>query len=92
MKRFKKIWVVAVPAMLMLMLCVCLTGCSKVTRDNYDRIRIGMEYRQVTELIGEPDRCDAAVGVKTCIWGNQTKNITINFVADKVVLPSMKGL
>nr|NJM03762.1 DUF3862 domain-containing protein [Desulfobacula sp.] len=69
-----------------------LAGCSKVNRENYDRIKVGMEYQQVTELIGNPDKCDAALGMKNCIWGTESKNITIQFVAEKVVLPSMKGL
>jgi hypothetical protein len=44
------------------------------------------------ELIGEPDKCDAALYMKNCIWGNETKNITIGFVAEKVVMPTMTGL
>lgn len=71
---------------------IILAGCSKVNRENYDRIKVGMEYIQVTELIGNPDQCDAALGMKNCVWGNESKNITIQFVAEKVVLPSMKGL
>ncbi len=69
-----------------------LTSCSKLNRENYDKIKVGMEYSQVIALIGEPDKCDAALGMKSCIWGNETKNITINFIAEKVALPSMKGL
>lgn len=75
-----------------LMISLIFTGCSKVNRENYDKIKVGMAYFQVIELIGEPDKCDAALGMKNCVWGNETKNITINFIADKVVLPSMKGL
>jgi hypothetical protein len=44
------------------------------------------------ELIGEPDKCDAALGMKNCVWRNETKNITIGFVAEKVALPTMTGL
>ncbi len=75
------------------MLCAALVmGCSKVTRENYDKIEMGMEYTQVIALIGEPDSCDAALGTKNCIWGNDAKNITVKFVGDNVVLPSMTGL
>ena len=75
-----------------LMVSLILTGCSKVSRENYDKVKVGMEYSQVIELIGNPDKCDAALGMKNCIWGNETKNISINFIAEKVALPSMKGL
>lgn len=75
-----------------LLLFLSLTGCSKLNQENYDKIKVGMDYQQITELIGDPDKCDAALGAKNCIWGNDKKNITIQFIADKVVFPSMKGL
>ncbi len=80
-------WVFAV------MLCAALAfGCSKVTRENYDKIEMGIEYTDVVGFIGEPDNCDAAFGAKSCIWGNDAKNITVKFMGDKVALPSMTGL
>ena len=79
--------------LLLILICVVwLTGCSKVTRDNYEKIEMGMDYAEVVALIGEPDSCDAALGAKSCIWGNDTKNIKVKFIADKVALPSMTGL
>ena len=86
MKRSKKLIVMA------LLLSVVLSGCSKLDRENYDKIKVGMDYEQVVSIIGDPDKCDAAMGSKNCVWGNEFKNITIKFIADKVVLPSMKGL
>lgn len=72
--------------------CFIFFGCSKVTVENYDKIDLGMEYQQVLDIIGEPDTCDAGMGTKKCVWGDKEKNITITFVADKVIAPSMKGL
>lgn len=77
---------------LVLLVSLVLFGCSKVNRENYDKIKVGMEYSQVINLIGDPDKCDAALGMKNCVWGNGTKNITISFVAEKVVMPTMTGL
>ena len=77
---------------LALLISFVLFGCSKVNRENYDKIKMGMEYSQVIELIGNPDKCDAALGMKNCVWGNETKNITIGFIAEKVVMPTMTGL
>ena len=77
---------------LTLLASLILFSCSKVNRENYDKIKMGMEYSQVIELIGNPDKCDAALGMKNCVWGNETKNITIGFIAEKVALPTMTGL
>jgi hypothetical protein len=86
MNRLIKITVMA------LLFSVSFFGCSKVNRENYDKIKAGMNYQQVISIIGEPDKCDAALGVKTCVWGNETKHIAITFMGDKVFVPSMKGL
>ncbi len=75
-----------------LLFSLVLVGCSKMNQENYNKIKIGMDYQQVIEIIGNPDKCDAAFGTKSCIWGNEKKNISIKFVADKVALPTMKGL
>jgi hypothetical protein len=86
MNNIKKILVIG------LFISIALVGCSKLNRENYDKIKVGMEYREVVSIIGKPDKCDDTIGVKNCIWGNENKNITINFVAGRVVVPSMKGL
>ncbi len=77
---------------LIVFVCILLTGCSKLTRENFDQVKVGMDYTEVVGIIGSPDKCDAALGAKSCVWGDDSKNITIKFVADKVVLPTMKGL
>ena len=71
---------------------LALVGCSKMNQENYNKIKIEMDYQQVIEIIGNPDKCDAAIGTKSCIWGTEKKNITIKFIADKVALPAMKVL
>jgi len=86
MKRPKKLIVMA------LLLSVILFGCSKLNRENYDKIKVGMNYQQVVSIIGDPDKCDAIMGSKNCVWGNENKNITINFIGDKVFFLSMNGL
>ena len=83
----------AVIRILLVMFCVVLlAGCSKVTRENYDKIKMGMPMDEVIAVIGEPDSCSGALGAKKCIWGDEAKNITITFVGEHVTLPSMKGL
>ena len=69
-----------------------IIGCSKLTTKNYDRLTMGMDYDKVVEILGDADKCDGAMGVKNCTWGNDTKYININFIGNKVVLFSGKGL
>lgn len=69
-----------------------LVGCSKITQENYDKIKVGMDYQQVIEILGEADKCDEVLGAKSCIWGDDQKNIKIKFVVDKVMIPTMTGL
>ena len=75
-----------------LFVSITLFGCSKLNRENFDKIKIGMDFQEIVSIIGEPDKCDGLLGAKNCIWGNEDKNITVKFVADKAVAPSMKGL
>jgi uncharacterized protein YceK len=69
-----------------------ISGCSKVTRENYGKLEMGMEYSEVTILLGNPSSCTESIGVKSCIWGNETKNIKINFLGDQTVVFSSTGL
>ncbi len=83
----KQIRTIAVLAVLAL-----LTGCSKLTMENYSRIEVGLNYNEVVKILGKPDSCTEALLVKNCVWGNELKNITVNFVGDKVVLHTCKNL
>jgi hypothetical protein len=71
---------------IVLLLLAMLTGCSKLTMENYSKIRMGSEYAEVARILGKPDNCSEALFIRTCIWGNERKNITVSFVGDKAVL------
>ena len=79
---------------ILLTLCVCLSllACSKLSNENYAKIKIGMPFSEVTALLGTPTRCDDMMGVKSCRWGDDKRNITINFVADQVVLHTAENI
>lgn len=85
-KKMKLFILVLLTAMLF------MVGCSKVTKENYDKVKMGMEYSEVTALLGKPDKCTESMGAKSCIWGNETKNITVNFMGDKVMVSSSTGI
>jgi hypothetical protein len=75
-----------------LALLLALLGCSKLTMDNYNKITVGMSYDEVVKLIGKPDKCDDAMGLRTCTWGDESRSVHVNFVGDKVLLFSSSNL
>ncbi len=75
-----------------LSLLAMLVGCSKLTMENYSKIKTGIDYADVVKILGKPDSCSEALFVKSCVWGNEQKNITVNFMGDKVVLSTSKNI
>jgi outer membrane protein assembly factor BamE (lipoprotein component of BamABCDE complex) len=67
-------------------------GCSKVSKENYDRLKVGMAYEEVVNIIGSPDSCAETFGTKTCLWGSEKKRIKVSFIGSKAVAFSSKGL
>ena len=70
-----------------------LTGCSKVNKENYDKIKIGMSYEDIVNVLGKPDTCEESVlKTKSCLWGSSDKQIKIKFVVDTVAWRSSEGI
>lgn len=67
-------------------------GCSKVTKENYGRLKVGQDYAEVVQILGQADECGGALGVKNCRWGDDRKHISVKFAGDKVILFSSQGL
>lgn len=67
-------------------------ACSKLTQDNYDQVKAGMTYQEVTAILGTATHCDEAVGTKSCRWGDDEKNIKITFLADRATVFSNQGI
>jgi hypothetical protein len=76
------------PALLVLL----ISGCSKVTKENYDKIESGMSYDEVVKLIGKPEGCSETLGISSCQWKNDGAVIDIKFISDQVTFTSAKGL
>lgn len=71
---------------------VLVTACSKLTVENYDRLKVGMSYSEVTQILGSPAKCDQAVNLRQCTWGDEQRRITVNFAADRLVLSTANGI
>ncbi len=70
-----------------------LAGCSRVNKQNYDKIKIGISYEEVVGVLGKPDTCeDPVLKTKSCMWGSSEKQIKIEFVVDTVAWWSSKGI
>lgn len=74
------------------LLLLTISGCSKVTADNYQKLEMGMAYEDVIELLGEPDQCESILNAKSCVWRDGDKSITVRFIGDNTVLFSSEGL
>ena len=48
--------------------------------------------RGMKSILGEPARCDDLVGFKSCRWGDESRNITVRFAGDQVVLYSAENV
>jgi hypothetical protein len=67
-------------------------GCSKVTKENFDKLKVGQNYDEVVSILGKADACRNTMGIKNCTWGDNKTHISVKFVGDKAVIFSSKGL
>ena len=70
-----------------------MVGCgNNLTKENYDKLEVGMAYQEVAAILGAATECSEALGTKSCTWGSEPKHIKVKFVADKAVFFSNKGI
>ena len=70
-----------------------LAACgSQLNMENYNKLKVGQPYDEVKKVLGDPGRCDETLGVRTCLWGDEQRNISVNFVAGQVMLLSAKNI
>ena len=79
--------------LLLLISLLALASCSKLTKQNYDLLELGMGLDEVKAVLGEPGNCSETLGTKSCIWGEEEGSfIKVSFVADNATLFSNNGL
>ena len=83
---------ISVVVLIALIAVSLVVGCSKINKENYDKIQIGMTYDEVEALLGTPDEAKDVIGTKSCVWGKAPQTISIKFVGDTVVFHSAEGL
>ena len=69
-----------------------LAACSKVSLENYEKIEVGMDKSEVEAILGSADNCVETTLHPNCVWGDESKNIEITLVSDKVTIYSKHGI
>jgi len=71
---------------------ISAVGCSRVSKENYDKLKVGMAYEEVINILGSPGSCSETLGTKSCVWGSEKTQIKVSFIASKAIAFSHKGL
>jgi len=87
MRKITKLFIVTLLACL-----IFAAGCSKLSQENYSKLKMGMEYSEVTDILGNPDGCSESIGAKSCTWGDKDRNITVIFLGDNTMGFSSTGI
>jgi hypothetical protein len=75
-----------------MMILLLIAGCSKLTMDNYNKLKAGMTYNEVVNIIGSPDKCSDVLGMRNCVWGDEKKSATVTFAGDRVLFFSANNI
>ena len=72
---------------------LALSACSKLTKENYDKLEMGMSQEEVEAVIGSADNCAKIMGTLACTWGDENaKHVKIVFMGDKAITFNYDGL
>ena len=77
---------------ILLMSLLFCTGCTKLTKENYEKLGIGMDYNEVAAILGAANECSDSSLFKSCTWELKNKSIKVTFAMDKVIYRSSEGL
>ena len=75
-----------------LAVALLLAACSKLNEENYSKLKVGMPYHEVRDILGEPARCDDALGLRNCRWGDDARWIRVGFVGERVAVTAGSNL
>ena len=75
-------------------LLACLAACSsRLSQENFDKIREGMSQKEVREILGEPGNAEGRniLGISggESVWRDDKTLITVHFLNEKVVSKRM---
>ena len=73
-------------------LALLLVACSKLSVENYDKLKVGMPYAEVTQILGAPAQCSDVLGAKHCRWGDDQRYVEVNFIGDQALIFSAENI
>lgn len=79
-------------SILIVLVMFLMVGCSSLSKENYDKVQMGMPYTKVIDILGKADKCNALAGMSDCTWGDEKRFIKVQFVADKVMFMQSQGI
>jgi hypothetical protein len=71
---------------------ISTVGCSRVSKENYEKLKVGMAYEEIVHILGSPNTCSETLGTKSCVWGDEKRQIKVSLIASKAIAFSNKGL
>ncbi len=90
--QLAKTRIVLILVILGFLLTACAPAPNTVTRENYEKLKMGMTYDAVVGIMGEPFQVSTFMGVKQCTWANGERHIHAKFMASRAIYYSSKGL
>ena len=69
-----------------------LAACSPLSVENYNKLKVGMSYNEVKQILGAPAKCSDVLGVKHCSWGDENRHVDVNFIGDQVLIFSAENI
>lgn len=76
----------------LLLAVLIAAGCSKLTPENYAKVRMGITFDEVKAVLGSPDACSDTVGLKDCRWGDEKRGVNVKFAGEKVIFHSAHNI
>lgn len=76
-------------------LCVLVFACSKLSQQNFDKIKTNMTMQEVTAIIGQPTSSEsiniAGISGTSAVWKNKDAEIDIQFLNDRVAVKAFSS-
>ncbi len=93
MKRcFKRVCLVLLTLLAATLIAACAPQPGTVTAENYEKLKFGMAYDAVVDILGKPYQVQPFMGVQQCTWVNGERHIHAKFIVGRAVYYSSKGL
>lgn len=78
---------------LLIAISIMLVACSKVTRENFEKVKPGMTTKEVIAILGEPTGSDsvdiAGVTGTASTWKRGDMVISVHFLSDQVLVKTL---